>query len=92
MFTFFLDYIHQKHLFSNAWVVENLDLPRFKINKNTIKKEWKHLPDLPTGVDNSKEISILIEADFFHLHLSRNVTCSFFNTSRMGVNGRKRER
>ena len=24
---------------ANAWVVENLDLPRFKINKNTIKKE-----------------------------------------------------
>ena len=58
---------------SNAWVVENLDLPRFKINKNTIKKEWKHLQDLPIEVDNNKEISILIGADFPHLHLSRNV-------------------
>ena len=58
---------------SNAWVVENLDFPRFKINKNTIKKEWKHLQDLPIEVDNSKEISILIGADFPHLHLSRSV-------------------
>ena len=58
---------------ANAWLVENLDLPRFKINKNTIKQEWKHLQDLPIEVDNSKEISILIGADFPHLHLSRNV-------------------
>ena len=58
---------------SNAWVVENLDLLlRFKINKNTIKKEWRHLQNLPIEVDNSKEISILIGADFPHLHLSRN--------------------
>ena len=57
----------------NAWVVENLDLLlRFKINKNTIKKEWRHLQNLPIEVDNSKEISILIGADFPHLHLSRN--------------------
>ena len=48
-------------------------MPRFKINKNTIKKEWKHLQDLPIEVDNSKEISILIGADFPHLHLSRSV-------------------
>ena len=58
---------------SNEWVVENLDLPRFKINKNTIKKERKHFQDLPIEVDNSKEISILIGADFPHLHLSRSV-------------------
>ena len=84
---------------SNEWVVENLDLPRFKINKNTIKKEWKHFQDLPIEVDNSKEISILIGADFPHLHLSRSVrigirdrTHSYFKTSGMGVNGRKRER
>ena len=37
---------------SNASIVENLDLLRFKINKNTIKKEWKHIQDLPTEVDN----------------------------------------
>ena len=36
---------------ANAWVIENLDLPRFKINKNTIKKEWKHLQDLPIEVN-----------------------------------------
>ena len=58
---------------SNEWVVENLDLPRFKINKNTIKKEWKHFQDPSIEVDNSKEISILIGADFPHLHLSRSV-------------------
>ena len=52
--------------------MENADLPRFKINKNTIKKEWKHLQALPIEVDNSKEISILIGADFLHLHLSRS--------------------
>ena len=34
-----------------AWVIENLDLPRLKINKNTIKKEWKHLQDLPIEVN-----------------------------------------
>ena len=28
-----------KILISNAWVVENLDLPRFKINSNTINKQ-----------------------------------------------------
>ena len=58
---------------SNAWLVENLDLPRFKINKNTIKNEWKHLQDLLIEVDISKEISILIGADFHFLHLSYNV-------------------
>ena len=50
--------------------------PRFvvevKINKNTIKKEWRHLQNLPIEVDNSKEISILIGADFPHVHVSRN--------------------
>ena len=51
--------------------------PRFvvevKINKNTIKKEWRHLQNLPIEVDNSKEISILIGPDFPHLHLTRSV-------------------
>ena len=58
---------------ANAWVAENLDLPRFEINKYTIKKEWKHLQDLLIEVDYSKEISILVGVEFPHLHLSRNI-------------------
>ena len=46
---------------------------RFEINKNTIKKEWEHVQDFSIEVDYSKEISILIGADFPNLHLSRNV-------------------
>ena len=61
-----------KILISNAWVVENLDLPRFKIN-STINKQWNHLQDIQIEVDNSQEISILIGADYPHLHISQDV-------------------
>ena len=43
-------------LISNAKVVEHLDLPRFKINRNTISKQWKHLQDIQIEIDNSQEI------------------------------------
>ena len=62
-----------KILILNAWVVENLDLPRFKINSNTIRKQWNHLQDIQIEVDNSQEISILIGADYPHLHISKDV-------------------
>ena len=58
---------------SNAWLVENLDLLRFKINSNTINKQWNHLQDIQIEVDNSQEISILIGADYPHLHISKDV-------------------
>ena len=61
-----------KILISNAWVVENLDLSRFKIN-STINKQWNHLQDIQIEVDNSQEISILIGADYPHLHISKDV-------------------
>ena len=62
-----------KILFSNARVVENLDLPRFAINSNTINKQWNHLQDVQIELDNSQEISILIGADYAHLHISQVV-------------------
>ena len=62
-----------KILISNAWVVENLDLPRFKINSNKINKQWNHLQDIQVEVDNSQEISILIIADYPHLHIHQDV-------------------
>ena len=58
-----------KILVSNAWVVENLDLLRFTFNNNTIKKQWNYLQDIQIEVDNSKEISILIVADYPYLHI-----------------------
>ena len=48
-----------KILISNTWVVENLDLLRFKINSNTINKQWNHLQDIQMEVDNSQEIMAL---------------------------------
>ena len=62
-----------KILISNTWVVENLDLVRFKINSNTINKQWNHLQDIQMEVDNSQEIPILIGADYPHLHISQDV-------------------
>ena len=62
-----------KILISNAWLVENLDLLRFKINSNTINKQWNHLQDIQIEVDNSQEISILIGVDYPHLHVSQDV-------------------
>ena len=62
-----------KILISNAWVVENLDLLRFTINSNTINKQWNHLQDIQIEVDNSQEISVLIGADYPHLHISKDV-------------------
>ena len=62
-----------KILISNAWVVENLDLPRFKINSNKINKQWNRLQDIQVEVDNSQEISILIIADYPHLHIHQDV-------------------
>ena len=62
-----------KMLISNTWVVENLDLVRFKINSNTINKQWNHLQDIQMEVDNSQEIPILIGADYPHLHISQDV-------------------
>ena len=62
-----------KILILNAWVVENLDLPRFTINSNTINKQWNHLQDIQIEVDNSQEISVLISADYPHLHISQDV-------------------
>ena len=63
-----------KILILSAWVVENLDLPRFKINSNTtINKQWNHLQDIQIEVDNFQEISILMSADYSHLHISQDV-------------------
>ena len=63
-----------KILILSAWVVENLDLPRFKINSNTtINKQWNHLQDIQIEVDNFQEISILMSADYPHLHISQDV-------------------
>ena len=62
-----------KILISNTWVVENLDLVWFKINSNTINKQWNHLQDIQMEVDNSQEIPILIGADYPHLHISQDV-------------------
>ena len=65
--------ISSKIRISNAWVVENLDLPQFTINSNTINKQWNHLLDIQIEVDNSQEISVLIGADYLHLHISQDV-------------------
>ena len=62
-----------KILISNACVVEHLDLPRFKINSNTINKQWNHLQDVQIEVDDSQEILIVIGADYPHLHISQDV-------------------
>ena len=64
-----------KILVSNAWVVENLDLLRFTFNNNTIKKQWNYLQDIQIEADNSKEISILIVADYPHLHIQLREKC-----------------
>ena len=57
----------------NAWVVENLDLPQFKINSSRINNQWNHLHDIQIEVDTFQEISILIGADYPHLHISQDV-------------------
>ena len=62
-----------KILISNAWVVENVDLPLFKIDSSTINKQWHHLQDIQIEVGNSQEMSILIGADYPHLHISQDV-------------------
>ena len=62
-----------KILISNAWVVENLDLPPFTINSNTINKQWNHLQDIQIEIDNSEEISVFIGADYPHLYISQDV-------------------
>ena len=62
-----------KILILNSCVVEHLDLPRFKINSNTINKQWNHLQDVQIEVDDSQEILIVIGADYPHLHMSQDV-------------------
>ena len=58
---------------SNAWLVENLNLLRFKINSNTINKQWNHLQDIQVEVDNSREILVLVDVDYPHLHVNQDV-------------------
>ena len=58
---------------SNAWVIDSLDLPRFRINKDTFRNRWTHLQDIEIEVDDTQEISILIGADFPQLHVSQDV-------------------
>ena len=65
--------IRPKILISDAWVVENLDLPQFKINSSRINNQWNHLQDIQIEVDTFQEISILIGADYPHLHISQDV-------------------
>ena len=86
-----------KILISNAWVVENLDLPRFKIN-STINKQWNHLQDIQIEVDNSQEI---INFDRCRLptlaykpkcaNRQRRSTYSYINPLWMGFIERKRK-
>ena len=50
-----------------------LDFPCLTINSNTINKQLNHLQDVQFEVDSPQEISILIGADYPHLHISQDV-------------------
>ena len=48
-------------------------MPRFKINSNTINKEWNHLLDVQIQLDSSHEISVLVCAGFQCFRISQDV-------------------
>ena len=52
---------------SNAWVVDNLNLPSYKMTK-----DFSHLRDIDLERTSDKGISILIGADMPELHLHRD--------------------
>ena len=52
---------------SNAWVVDNLNLPSY-----TMTKDFPHLRDIDLERTSDKSISILIGADMPELHLHRD--------------------
>ena len=49
---------------SNAWAVENLNLPAYRM-----KNDFAHLKDIKLEQLNDRNISVLIGADEPHLHL-----------------------
>ena len=53
---------------SNAWVVDNLNLPSY-----TMTKDFPHLRDIDLERTSNKSISILISADMPELHLHRGM-------------------
>ena len=58
---------------NNAWVVENLNLPKYQINKKNLQNDFSYLKDIDFDIPINKEISVLIGADLPELHISNEV-------------------
>ena len=58
---------------NNVWVVDNLKLPKQKINIEGLKGSYQHLCDLDFTSADDNDATILIGADFPQLHLYRDI-------------------
>ena len=62
--------IHPENVqIQNAWVVENLNLPKHQIDQKLFKQTFSHLKDIEFHFSNEQDISILIGADIPELHI-----------------------
>ena len=61
---------HPNHVnVSNAWVVQDLQLPTSQITSKEMKQKWPHLHDIEFPPPNNNDVTILIGADMPHLLL-----------------------
>ena len=58
---------------TNVWVVDNLRLPKQKIDIEDLKGSYQHLRDLNLNSTDDSDATILIGADFPQLHLYKDI-------------------
>ena len=54
---------------SNAWVVQNLNMKPYKIDKKDLKLRYPYLSDIKFQDNNIPDVGVLIGADYPKLHL-----------------------
>ena len=55
----------------NVWIVENLNLPLYKIDKAEVKEKWSHRKVINLDFSSRRDISVLIGADIPTLHIDQ---------------------
>ena len=58
---------------SNIWVVDNLRLPKQKIDTEDLKGSYQYLRDLNLNSTDDSDATILIGADFPQLHWYKGI-------------------
>ena len=55
----------------NVWIVENLNLPLYKIDKAEVKDKWSHRNVINLDFSSTRDFSVLIGAEIPTLHIDQ---------------------